>query len=116
VGQRTAHGDSGTAGFARIRLNLDPESADLYDYLDMDWFTIPLREGRRPCRPVTAERRVVAANTPHWISGTRLPRLPAAGNGDFAAVTEIGAHSGWLLAATRLPRPPERRDETPRIP
>jgi hypothetical protein len=55
---------------------------------------------------VTAERRVVAANTPHWISGTRLPRLPAAGNGDFAAVAEIGAHSGWLLAATRLPRAP----------
>jgi hypothetical protein len=170
--QRTAHGDSGTAGFARIRLNLDPESVDLYDYLDMDWFTIPLREGRpyvygphvdfscadryvvtmtvpvtgassadhgaagereflgvagadirmshlepellailrsvpSPAVLVTAERRVVAANTPHWISGTRLPRLPAAGNGDFAAVTEIGAHSGWLLAATRLPRPPD---------
>ena len=44
--------DRGTAtaaphGFARIRLNLDPESVDLYDYLDMDWFTVPLHEGRR---------------------------------------------------------------------
>jgi hypothetical protein len=48
---------------------------------------------------VTAERRVVAANTPRWISGTRLPRLPAPGDDDFAAVTEIGADSGWLLAA-----------------
>jgi hypothetical protein len=162
--QRTANGDDGPDAFARIRLNLDPESIDLYDYLDMDWFTIPQREGRpyvygphvdfsgadryvvtmtvpvtdaradgegtagereflgiagadirmSQLEPellailrsvpaaavlVTAERRVVAANTPHWISGTRLPRLPAAGDGDFAAVTEIGAHSGWLLAA-----------------
>jgi hypothetical protein len=166
--QRTAHGDGGSDGFARIRLNLDPESIDLYDYLDMDWFTIPRREGRRyvygpyidfscadryvvtmtapvngagspddgaagereflgvagadirmshlepellailrsvpaPAVLVTAERRVVAANTPHWISGTRLPRRPAAGDGDFAAVTEIGADSGWLLAAASAP-------------
>ena len=166
--QRTAHGDGGSDAFARIRLNLDPESIDLYDYLDMDWFTIPRREGRRyvygpyidfsgadryvvtmtvpvagasspghgaagereflgvagadirmshlepellailrsvpaPAVLVTAERRVVAANTSHWISGTRLPRRPAAGDGDFAAVTEIGADSGWLLAAASAP-------------
>jgi hypothetical protein len=186
--QRTASGDGGPDGFARIRLNLDPESIDLYDYLDMDWFTIPQREGRphvygpyidfsgadryvvtmtvpvtdaraadaraagepepggpatvvpatvvpatvgreflgvagadirmshlepellailrsvpAPAVLVTAERRVVAANTPHWISGTRLARLPAAGDGDFAAITEIGAHSGWLLAAASDP-------------
>jgi len=176
--QRTASGDSGPGGFARIRLNLDPESIDLYDYLDMDWFTIPRREVRpyvygpyidfsgadryvvtmtvpvtdaraagerepggpatgepatggreflgvagadirmshlepellailrsvpAPAVLVTAERRVVAANTPHWISGTRLARLPAAGDGDFAAITEIGAHSGWLLAAASDP-------------
>jgi hypothetical protein len=168
--QRT---DGGTGGFARIRLNLDPESIDLYDYLDMDWFTSPRRAGRPyvygpyidfsgadryvvtmtvpvtdasspdqgaagehaagereflgvagadirmshlepellailrsvpvPAVLVTAERRVVAANTPHWISGTRLPRLPVAGDGDFAAVTEIGADSGWLLAAASTP-------------
>jgi hypothetical protein len=48
---------------------------------------------------VTAERRVVAANTPRWISGTRLSRLPAPGDGEFAAVAEVGADSGWLLAA-----------------
>ncbi len=176
--QRTANGDGGPDGFARIRLNLDPESIDLYDYLDMDWFTIPRREGRpyvygphidfscadryvvtmtvpvtdaraagerepggpatggratggreflgvagadirmshlepellailrsvpAPAVLVTAERRVVAANTPHWISGTRLPRLPAPGDGDFGAITEIGAHSGWLLAAASVP-------------
>ena len=157
--QRPASGEGTADGFARIRLNLDPESIDLYDYLEMDWFTVPQREGRpyvygphidfscadryvvtmtapvtdsgpdgereflgiagadirmshfepellailrtvpAPAVLVTAERRVVAANTPHWISGTRLPRLPAAGDGDFAAVTEVGANSGWLLAA-----------------
>jgi hypothetical protein len=56
-----------------------------------------------PAVLVTAERRVVAANTPHWISGTRLARLPGAGDGDFAAIREIGAHSGWLLAAASDP-------------
>jgi hypothetical protein len=42
---------------------------------------------------------VVVANTPRWIPGTRLDRLPAPGDGTFAAVAEIGADSGWLLAA-----------------
>jgi hypothetical protein len=150
--QRTAAGED---AFARIRLNLDPESIDLYDYLEMDWFTVPQREGRphvygpyidfscadryvvtltvpvtddgeflgvagadipmsrfeprllailrdvaAPAVLVTAERRVIAANTPRWICGTRLPRLPTPADGDFAAVTEVGADSGWLLAAS----------------
>ena len=162
--QRTAADDSAPDGYARIRLNLDPESIDLYDYLDMDWFTVPQREGRRyvygpyvdfsgadryvvtitvpvfdrtgfgdasgareflgiagadirmshlepdllailrsvtaPAVLVTAERRVVAANTAHWISGTRLDRLPAPGDGTFATVADVGADSGWRLAAT----------------
>jgi hypothetical protein len=188
--QRTLAADGGQDGFARIRLNLDPESVDLYDYLDMDWFTVPRKRGRRyvygplidfsgadryvltltipvfaddapsagagaadvpgagasvpvdgasvpgdghraagerqflgiagtdirmshlelellamlrrvpvPAVLVTDERRVVVANTPRWIPGTRLGRLPAPGDGTFAAVTEIGADSGWLLAA-----------------
>jgi hypothetical protein len=164
--QRTTSGDGDPDGFARIRLNLDPESIDLYDYLDMDWFTVPRSEGRRyvygpyidfsgadryvltmtvpvtddgfphqepagepdflgvagadirmshlepallailrsvpaPAVLATAERRVVAANTPRWISGTRLDRLPAPGDGLFGAVAEIGADSGWVLAAAR---------------
>ena len=45
--QRTLAADGGQDGFARIRLNLDPESVDLYDYLDMDWFTVPRKLGRR---------------------------------------------------------------------
>lgn len=171
--QRTApidggRGDGGQEGFARIRLNLDPESVDLYDYFDMDWFTVPHKLGRRyvygpyvdfsgadryvltltipvfgdgvfgdrvlsdgpgereflgiagtdirmshlepellailrpvpvPAVLVTGERRVVVANTPRWIPGTRLDRLPAPGDGTFAAVTEVGADSGWVLAA-----------------
>jgi hypothetical protein len=34
-------------GYARIRLNLDPGSVDVYDYLEMDWFTVPQRDGLR---------------------------------------------------------------------
>ncbi len=159
--QRTLADDGGQDGFARIRLNLDPESVDLYDYLDMDWFTVPRKLGRRyvygpyvdfsgadryvltltipvfadvpgeheflgiagtdirmshlepellamlrpvpvPAVLVTGERRVVVANSPRWSPGTRLGRLPAPGDGTFAAVTEIGADSGWLLAAAPL--------------
>jgi hypothetical protein len=59
-----------------------------------------LRSVAAPAVLVTAERRVVAANTAHWISGTRLGRLPAAADGTFAAVTDVGAGSGWRLAAT----------------
>ena len=145
--QRAASG-----GYTRIRLNLDPDSVDLYDYLDMDWFTGPRRDGRRhvygpyidfagaegyvltmtvPARDgeflgvagadirmsalepdlfailrsapaatvlVTGERRVVAANTPRWIAGSRLDRLPAAGDGTFEAAADVGADSGWVLA------------------
>lgn len=199
--QRGASGDDAPDNYSRIRLNLDPESIDLYDYLDMDWFTVPRAEGRRyvygpyidfsgadrsilamtipvrdlahgqsrrggtgasadgesgdgesgtgtsgdgengtadgdgenrsgdgeflgvagadirmshlepalltilrplaaPAVLVTAERRVVAANTPRWIPGTRLDRFPRVGDDGFSAVIEIGADSGWLLAAS----------------
>jgi DNA-binding FadR family transcriptional regulator len=141
-------------GYTRLRLNLDRASVDLYDYLDMDWFTVP-RTLRRRCvygpyidftcadryvltmtmpvldgeesflgvagadvamshfEPgllailrsappetvlVTGERRVLAANTPRWIAGARLGRLPAAGDGTFSAAAQVGADSGWVLA------------------
>ncbi|HEY6492809.1 MAG TPA: cache domain-containing protein [Trebonia sp.] len=171
--RRTGSEEGTAGGYARIRLNLDPESIDLYDYLDMDWFTVPRREGRRhvygpyidfscadgyvvtmtapvfdagggqpeflgvagadvrmsrlepellailravpePAVLVTAERRVVAANTPRWISGTRLARLPAPGDGSFAAVTAVGADSGWLLAVA-APGPGGRPVPQPRL-
>ena len=175
--QRGASGGDAPDNYSRIRLNLDPESIDLYDYLDMDWFTVPRAEGRRyvygpyidfsgadrsilamtipvrdpahgqsgrggtassedgvsgtgdgeflgvagadirmshlepallailrplaaPAVLVTAERRVVAANTPRWIPGTRLDRFPRVGDDGFSAVKEVGADSGWLLAAS----------------
>jgi hypothetical protein len=151
--QRTGSAEGSPEGYARIRLNLDPESIDLYDYLEMDWFTVPRGEGRPyvygpyidfsgadryvltmtlpvlddgeflgvagadlrmshlepellailrsvPAAAVlvTAERRVVAANSARWIAGTRVPRPPVPGDGEFAAVTEIGTDSGWRLA------------------
>ena len=168
--QRTTAGDGGPDGYSRIRLNLDPESIDLYDYLTMDWFTVPRAEDRRyvygpfidfsgadrsilamtipvlgpgpgdasragegsgnatgtgeflgvagadirmshlepalltilralagPAVLVTAERRVVAANTPRWLPGTRLDQLPRPGEDGFTTVEEIAADSGWLL-------------------
>jgi DNA-binding FadR family transcriptional regulator len=164
------HGAGG--GYTRLRLNLDRASVDLYDYLDMDWFTVPRTLRRRcvygpyidftcadryvltmtmpvlddegsgegsaedsagdPAEPggqflgiagadvamsyfepellailrsapldtvlVTAERRVLAANTPRWIAGSRLHRLPSAGDGTFSAAADVGADSGWVLA------------------
>jgi hypothetical protein len=60
-----------------------------------------LRSLAAPAVLVTAERRVLAANTPRWIPGTRLDRLPSPGEAEFTAVTDIGADSGWLLAAAR---------------
>jgi len=86
------------AGGAREFLGI--AGADIrMSHLEPDLLAI-LRSVTAPAVLVTAERRVVAANTAHWISGTRLDRLPVPGEGVFAAVTEVGADSGWLLAAT----------------
>jgi hypothetical protein len=80
--QRTASGDGGPDEFARIRLNLDPESIDLYDYLDMDWFTIPQREGRPhvygPYIDFSgADRYVVTMTVP--VTGARAAGEPEPG-------------------------------------
>ena len=148
-------------GYTPLRLNLDQASIDLYDYLDMDWFTVPRTLHRRcvygpyidfTCADryvltmtmpvvagdravagaspqflgvvgadiamshfepgllsilrsvpaaavlVTADRRVIAANTPQWIAGRRLGCLPRAGDGTFEAAADVGADSGWVLA------------------
>lgn len=47
---------------------------------------------------VGAERRVVAANTPRWLVGSRLPRMPREDDGEFLAVGEVGLDSDWALA------------------
>ena len=141
----------------RLRLNFDPTSIDVYDYLQMDWYrlaqrgdarvaygpyvdysgsdmytitaAIPitvdgtflglagadlvvgevehrllevLRQTTEDVVVVNAERRVIAANTPRWIVGSRLGALPAAGpRSDPPAVTDVAdmpLGTGWVLA------------------
>lgn len=143
----------------RLRLNFDPRSVDVYDYLQMDWFqlaqsgqarvaygpyvdysgsdmytitaTIPvvadgaflgvagadlvvgeiehrllevLRGTGADAVVVNTERRVIAANTPRWIVGSRLPALPQVGADDcdeFADVAELPLGTGWVVAVAR---------------
>lgn len=141
----------------RLRLNFDPTSIDVYDYLQMEWFR-PAQQSRRRVAygpyvdysgselyvvtaaiPITvdgdflgvsavdlpvgelereligvlrgaptdavivnAERRVIAANTPRWVIGALLPRMPmpsgATGPGAFIDVVELPLSTGWVLA------------------
>lgn len=141
---------------ARLRLNFDPSSVDVYDYLQMEWFqqartrhravygpyvdysgsemyiftmSVPvLVEGRfvgvagadvavgelerqlvsvlarspHEAVLVNSERRVLAANTPRWVVGTRLPQLPAVGS-EFASVAEVPLGVGWVVATVTGP-------------
>lgn len=119
---------------SRLRLNFDRTSIDVYDYAEMEWFTLPragyervtfgpyvdysgselyivtatvsvtaegtfygvvgadllfgelerrllavLREAPLDAVLVNAERRVVSANSPRWVHGSRLRDLPRAG-------------------------------------
>jgi methyl-accepting chemotaxis protein-like sensor len=145
---------------ARLRLNFDPTSIDVYDYLQMDWYqlaqrgqarvadgpyvdysgsdmytitaTIPvvadgtflgvagadlvvgdverrllevLRQTSADAVVVNTERRVIAANTPRWFVGSRLPEMPAVGPADdpaaFREVAEMPLGTGWVLAIAR---------------
>lgn len=142
---------------ARLRLNFDPTSIDVYDYLQMDWYqlarsgqarvaygpyvdysgsdmytitaTIPvvadgtflgvagadlvvgevergllevLRQTPEDAVVVSAERRVISANTPRWFVGSRLPAMPAVGPAAdpsaFREVAELPLATGWVLA------------------
>jgi hypothetical protein len=142
---------------ARLRLNFDPASIDVYDYLQMDWYqlarrgqtrvaygpyvdysgsdmytitaTIPvvadgvflgvagadlvvgevehrllnvLRQTDQDAVIVSAERRVITANTPRWLVGSRLAAPPTAGPATdpsaFREVVEIPLGTGWVLA------------------
>lgn len=142
---------------ARLRLNFDPESIDLYDYLQMEWFQLPqqgmervafgpyvdysgselytvtatvpvnfegeflgvagvdlvvselerrlltvLRSAPLDAVIVSAERRVIATNTPRWVVGSRLAALPEIGRTDggdrFVEVVTVPTGTGWVLA------------------
>lgn len=141
----------------RLRLNFDPESIDVYDYLQMDWYqlarrgqprvadgpyvdysgsdmytitaTIPivddgtfvgvagadlvvrnlehrlvsvLRSTTEEAVIVNAEHRVISANTPRWLVGSRLAASPTAGPAAdpsaFREVVELPVGIGWVLA------------------
>lgn len=87
--QRTPAADDGQDGFARIRLNLDSESIDLYDYLDMDWFTVPRKLGRRyvygPYVDFSgADRYVLTLTIPVFADGVPGAAARARGEGDGA--------------------------------
>jgi methyl-accepting chemotaxis protein-like sensor len=141
----------------RLRLNFDPTSIDVYDYLEMEWFqlaeqgrprvafgpyvdysgaelyivtaTVPivadghfvgvagvdlavaelerrllgvLRATALDAAVVSAERRVIAANTPRWVVGARLPQMPAPSSptapSAYAGVAELPVGTGWVLA------------------
>lgn len=140
---------------ARLRLNFDPTSIDVYDYLQMDWYqlaqrgqqrvaygpyvdysgsdmytitaTIPviadgtflgvagadlvvgdverrlievLRHTDEDAVVVNTERRVIAANTPRWLVGSRLDTVPTVGD-TYADVAELPLGTGWCLAIAR---------------
>ncbi len=137
---------------ARLRLNFDPSSVDVYDYLQMEWFqharsgrrrvvygpyvdysgselyvltmTVPVHLGERfvgvagadlavneverrlvsvltgvsrDAVLVSAERRVLAANSPRWVVGTRLREQPVVGE-EFRRVDEVPNGTGWRVA------------------
>lgn len=140
---------------ARLRLNFDPNSIDVYDYLQMDWYqlaqrgqqrvaygpyvdysgsdmytitaTIPviadgvflgvagadlvvgdverrlievLRHTDKDAVVVNTERRVIAANTPRWLVGSRLDAVPMVGE-TYADVAELPLGTGWCLAIAK---------------
>lgn len=140
---------------ARLRLNFDPTSIDVYDYLQMDWYqlaqrgqqrvaygpyvdysgsdmytitaTIPvmaddtflgvagadlvvgdverrlievLRHTDDDAVVVSAERRVIAANTPRWLVGSRLKAAPTVGD-TYADVADLPLGTGWSVAVAK---------------
>ena len=68
-----------------------------------------LREASSEALIVNAERHIVAANTPRWVPGSRLPSLPEPGvrlrEFTFVEVAEPPVGVGWVLAVTDAERP-----------
>ncbi|GAA3528468.1 hypothetical protein AFL01nite_02300 [Aeromicrobium flavum] len=67
-----------------------------------------LRHSAREAVVVTADRRVVAANSGRWVQGSRLPAIPADGSavegGTVLSSAELPLGNGWVLILTDVPR------------
>lgn len=66
-----------------------------------------LRRTDREAVVITPDRRVVAANSGHWVQGSRLPELPAVGSvvegGTVTSSAELPLGNGWVLILTDVP-------------
>jgi hypothetical protein len=64
-----------------------------------------LRQTGRDAVVVNTERRVLAANTPRWFVGSRLPEMPRTASGkdagEFGEVAEMPLGTGWVVAIAR---------------
>lgn len=119
-------------GFGPLRLNFDTSSVDLYDYLGMDWFTIPQYEDRRavvgpyidytgadsyiftltvPIRDQGIFLGVAGADVPMSNLEPRLLRVLRALQADAVLVNGercvLAANSSRWIVGSRLARLPE---------
>jgi hypothetical protein len=62
-----------------------------------------LRQTAEDAVIVSTERRVIAANTPRWLVGSRLPAMPTVAAG-YREVAELPLGIGWVVA-TAAPDP-----------
>ncbi|MGK2854410.1 MAG: hypothetical protein ACSLE3_10000, partial [Microbacteriaceae bacterium] len=56
-----------------------------------------LRHSDEDAVVVNTERRVIAANTPRWLVGSRLDAVPMIGE-TYADVAELPLGTGWSVA------------------
>jgi hypothetical protein len=65
----------------------------------------PLRRIAAPAVLVNSQRRVITSNDATWISGEKLPAVPAPGDADWQAVVPVTGDGldvgGWTLAIRR---------------
>lgn len=65
----------------------------------------PLRRIAAPAVLVNSQRRVITSNDAAWISGEKLPAVPAPGDADWQAVVPVTGDGldggGWTLAIRR---------------
>ena len=152
---------AGPSTYEPLIINVEPGSADCYDYYAKEWFAVATRERRRciagplidlacadvcvmtfsdplvvagpggeplvlgvaaadvalsrfesmilpplrriaaPAVLVNSQRRVITANDATWISGEKLPAVPAPGDTEWQAVVPVTGDLGWTLAIRR---------------